>query len=398
MPICECNANSVDFNDMNSYNNQIQKAIKRLELAKKRNEKIAILGDYDADGIAGTLIIYEALLGLGFKNFLISLSGRRRIYDQNKKEMEKFAKEGVSLIIFVDFGVSAIKEIKFVRKKGIDVIVLDHHTPSKVLPPGIIVNFPNGRKAAAGVVFELVKTFYRRQKKLEKETENFLDLAAIAIVADKINLTESNKKIISEGVKKINQGHRAALRVLARKINLKKLTPNNFEKLVDRINFPKGINEENNLFKLMSVKINKKEIVGVVNDVEKHYQKTQKIIEQIFKENIGKLSAELPAPKIIFVENKINWPQPGINGLVANELGKKFNRPVFVYNRLADKIKASGRASKGFNLVKALRSCPAEWFCNFGGHPQAVGFNIPLENLTKIKERLKNYYKSGKHK
>jgi len=379
----------------------IKKAIKRLELAKKRNEKIALWGDYDTDGIAGTSIAYEGLKDLGFDNFLISLSGRKGIYDQGKEEIERFAKERVNLIISIDFGISAGKEIKFAHKKGIDFIVLDHHTPPKIFPQGIVVNYSNGRhrnKAAAGVVFDLIKTFYKYEKRAEKETEKFLDLVAIATVADKMLLTKANKKIIAEGIKRINLGYRPALRGLAKKIKPslgnKKLTSNNFERLVDRIDFPKNINEENNLFKLMSNDAAKGEIRELVNGVEKNYRKAQKIIEKIYKENIKELS--VTKLKVAFVENKINWPQPGINGLVANEFSNRLNRPVFVYSRSGDKIKASGRAPKGFNLVKALRSCSVEIFHNFGGHPRAAGFKASMNNLEEIKECLKKYYQRKK--
>lgn len=373
----------------------IKKAVKRLESAKKRNEKIALWGDYDADGIAGTLIVYETLASLGFNNFLISLSGRKGIYDQGKEEIERFAKEGISLIISVDFGISAVKEISFALKKGIDFIVLDHHTPPKVFPKGIIVDFPDGRRSAAEVVLELVKSLYRHRGKPAKEIENFYDLVAVATVADKIILTPANRKIISRGIKRINKGCRPALLALVKKIRIRKLTAGNFESLVDRINFPKGINEENNFFKLMSVK-DKKEIRSVVNGVIADYRKAQEIIGNILKENFSGSAAEKIMPKVFFVENKFNWPQPGVNGLVANEFVKKFKRPAFVYNRSGDKIKASGRAPKGSNLVLALRSCPSDLFFNAGGHPQAAGFKAPAKNEEKIKECLKNYYQRKK--
>ncbi len=383
---------------INLNKKNIQKAIKRLETAKKRNEKIALWGDYDADGIAGTLIIYEVLKALSFENILISLSGRKGIYDEGEEEIKRFAKEGISLIVSIDFGVSANKQIKFAREKEIDFIVLDHHTPPKILPKGIIVNYPNGRRAAAGVVLELVKNLYRRRKIPKKEIEKFFDLVAIATVADKIILTVANKKIISRGIKRINKGCRPTLRALVKKIKIKKLTTRNFELLIGRINFPKGMNEENNFFRLMSGK-DKKEIRNLVNGIEADYQKAQKIIGKILKENFTELTINNQIlPKAFLVENKFNWPQPGINGLVANEFVKKFKRIAFVYSRSGDKIKASGRAPEGLNLVKALRACPADLFCNFGGHPRAAGFKAPVENLEKIKECLKNYYESGKHK
>jgi len=378
--------------DLNQKN--ILKAVKRLESAKKKNEKIVLWGDYDADGIAGTLIIYEALKDLGFENFLISLSGREGIYDKGEKEIEKLAENGVSLAIAVDIGVSAVKEIKFARKKEIDFIVLDHHTPPKVLPEGIIVNYPGGRLAAAGVVLELVKGLHRSRKLPKKEIEKFFDLAAIATVADKIILTAANKKIISRGVKNINLGRRPAVYALIKKIRIKKLTPRNFETLIVRVDFPEGANEKNNLFQLMlAAPGNKKEIKTLVDKIENHYQQAQKIIRRTIKENSSEVSAK---SEVIFAENKINRPMPGINGLVANEFSRKFGRPAFVFSQSGDKIKASGRAQKKFNLVKALRSCPAALFCNAGGHPGAAGFKAPAENLGKIKECLKNYYQRKK--
>ncbi len=380
---------------MNNYNNQIQKAIKRLELAKKRNEKIALWGDYDADGIIGTLIIYEALKDLGFENFLISLSSRKGIYNQGEEEIRRFAKEGMSLIVSVDFGVSANKQIKFAREKGIDFIVLDHHTPPKIFPSAIVVNYPNGKKAAAAVVFELVENLYRLAKKPKRETEKFLDLITIATVTDKITLTAANKKIISQGVKIINKGWRPGLRALVKKIKLKKLTAGNFGRLAARVNFPKGVNEENNFFKLMSGK-DEKEIKYLVNEMEADYQKAQKAIGKILKENFNDSAADKNSPKVFFAENKFNWPQPGINGVAANEFAKKLKSPVFVYDRSGDKIKASGRAPEGSNLVKALSACPADLFYNFGGHPQAAGFKAPIENFEKIKECLKKYYQRKK--
>lgn len=374
--------------------NGFKKAIERLALAKKRNAKIALWGDYDADGITGTLVLYEGLKDLGFENFLISLSGRAGIYNQGEKEIERMAKEKVGLIISVDFGVSANKQIKLAKEKGIDFIVLDHHLPPKILPSALIINYSKD-KSAAGVVFELVKKLYRKEKRPPEEIEKFLDLVAIATIADKIPLIKSNKKIVSGGIKRINRGCRPGLSALAKKIKIKKLTLNNFERFVDRVDFPKGVNEKNNLFRLMSSE-DKKEIVCLVEEVENHYRKAQKIIKENLKENIAELASQSPLPKVIFIENKINWPQPGINGLVANQLVRKFNRPAFVYTRSGDKIKASARAPRGFNLVKALRFCSAELFYNFGGHHRAAGFKASIENLEKIKECLKNYYQLKK--
>ncbi|MEK7624510.1 MAG: DHH family phosphoesterase [Patescibacteria group bacterium] len=372
----------------------IVKAVKRLFLAKERNEKIVLWGDYDADGISGTLILYEGLKNLGFENLSVSLSGRAGTHERGEKEIEKFAENGISLIVSIDFGISANEKIKAAFKKGIDFIVLDHHTPSGIIPAGIIVNYFDGRyknKSAAGVVFELVKKLYRQAKRPKEETEIFLDLVAVSIVSDKISLTKLNKKIIIEGVKRINRGNRAGLRALAERIKIKNLTVDNFENLVSRIDFPEGIDEENNLFRLMGGG-DKKEIKKLVIKIEKHYQEAQSIIKRIFEKNIKKLNASGSLPKAIFVENEFNWPQPGISGLVANELVKKFNRPVFVYSRLADKIKSSGRAPEDFNLIKALGSCPKKLFDNFGGHPRAAGFKASIENFEKIEECLKKYF------
>lgn len=368
----------------------IQKAIKRLESAKKKNEKIVLWGDYDADGISGTLILYEGLKELGFGNFSIFLSGRKGIYDRGEEEIERFAVEGISLVIAIDFGVLANKEIEFARKKKVDFIVLDHHEPSKVFPKGIIINHFKGDKAAAGVVLELVKSFYRQTKKPVKEIEKFFDLAAIAIVADRIVLTKANRKIVSEGAKRINQGCRPAILALAKKIGIKKLTPEKFKMIVSRINFPKGISEENNLFRLMSVK-DKKGAEDLAEELELNYQEVQKIIGKILEDNAVELGAK-DLPNIIFVENNVHWSLPGINGVIAEEISDKLGRPVFVYSHAGDKIKASGRAQKGENLVRALRVCPAALFFNAGGHPRAVGFKSPKDNLEKIKECLKRYY------
>lgn len=367
-------------------------------LAKERNEKIVLWGDYDADGISGTLILYEGLKNLGFENLSVSLSGRAGTHEQGEKEIEKFAKNGISLIVSIDFGISANEKIKAAIEKGIDFIVLDHHTPSKIIPAGIIVNYFDGRyknNSAAGVVFDLIKKLYRQAKRPKQETEIFLDLVAVSIVSDKISLTKLNKKIIIEGVKRINQGSRAGLRALAERIKIKNLTFDNFGNLVSRIDFPEGIDEENNLFKLMGGS-DKKEIKKLVIKIEKHYQEAQKIIKRIFEKNIKELNASGFLPKAIFVENEFNWPQPGISGLVANELVKKFNRPVFVYSRLTDKIKASGRAPDDFNLIKALNSCPKKLFDNFGGHPRAAGFKASIENFEKIEECLKKYFQRKK--
>jgi len=375
------------------FKKNIKKAAERLWSAKKRNEKIVIWGDYDADGISGTLIALEALKDLGFQNVSISISGRNGIYNKGEEAIKRFSRQGINLIVSVDFGISACKEVKFARQKGIDFIVLDHHQPPKVLPKAIVANWPLKTRAGTGVVFELVKVLYKEAKKPKEEIEKFLDLAAVATVADKISLTEENKKIISGGVKRINGGYRPALLTLSRKINPpsggKKLTTENFHKLVDRIDFPSGANEENNLFRLMTI-ADKKEIRNLVNSIYQNYRQAEKTIKAVYKDNIPKFSFK-PLPGVIFVENKFDWPQSGINGRVADDFIRKLKRPVFVYGRSGDKIKASGRAMPGFDLVKALRSCPANLFDNSGGHPQAAGFKAPVENLEKIEQCMEKY-------
>jgi len=374
---------------------EIKKALQRILKAKKNKEKIGIFADYDADGVPGGVLIYEALEKIGFSPS-VYIPSRCEGYGFSKEALNFFEKEKVSLIIVVDAGTRDFEAIEEANKKNIDVLVFDHHEPGDRLPKAYaIVNpkkkgekYPFRELSGAGVAFKLVQAL-SKYFKIDKEFLKWsLDLVAISVIFDMVPLLSENRVFAKYGLLILENTRRIGLKELIKISGLKERKMDAFVVgfiLGPRINAPSRMYKGRIAFDLLITKDSKKarklaEILDKIN-YERQRETERCILEA--KEMVKK--RKLFKKKVILVGSE-EWPE-GLIGLIASKLKDEFGRPVFVFSRGNKKSKGSARSIDGFHLVEILGELD-DLILKGGGHSKAAGIELENEKFELFYNRL----------
>jgi single-stranded-DNA-specific exonuclease len=382
----------------------MEKAVLRLAAAAEKKERVAIFGDYDADGVTSSVLLSDFL-----KNAL-SLSGQVYIPDRqsegyglNITALDWLKNKKIKLVITCDCGSSNKEEIDYGRQKGLDFIVLDHHYLHQNFPTDyIIVNpkrkeskYPFSELAACGVVFKFIQAFLRREKELIKKGVNperfekwLLDLVAIGTIADCVPLISENRTLVKYGMKVLAKTKRIGLAKLFEKCGIRRDQLSTYDisfLIAPRINAAGRIDHATTAYKLLTTQeINEAE--KAAKDLEEKNYNRQKICEEIVleaKEQIGKAASK---EKILFAA-KEGWPN-GVVGLVAGKICEEFFRPTFILSRGKNEIAGSARSIMQFNVIKAIEEC-RDLLLEYGGHKQAAGIALKNENLEKFVAKMR---------
>ena len=394
--------------------NQMQKAVDRINLAIKNNEKILIYGDYDADGVTSSTVLYKSLEKLGAQNIEVFIPHRETDgYGLNLKNCQKFVNDKINLIITVDCGITNIEQIDFLKKSKIDVIITDHHLEAESLPNAVAIlnpsvkkeNYPFKKLAGVGVAFKLAQALFKSQNNAE-EFEAFekwlLDLVTIGTIGDVSPILGENRTLVKYGLMVLNKTQRKGLRELIRVCSLSngydpndevplgedlyKLNIRNISwQIVPRINAVGRIDHANLAYKLLTTE-DETESIALAQDINSKNLERQKIADQMLAEAEGTFGKVSDTQKILIASKK-NW-LPGVVGLVAGKLKDKYNRPIILFSQENDKYVGSGRSISEFNITQALQEC-VEFLEKFGGHSQACGLTIiKKENLKKFTDKI----------
>lgn len=380
----------------------LKKAANRILKAIKSKEKIVIYGDADLDGVTSVIILKESIKNLGGETSAIYFPDREKEgYGISGKTLFYLKKYSPALFIALDCGIGNFKEVKLAKKLGFEVIIIDHHEILDKVPEASIVvdpkqkgdKYPFKQFATIGIAFRLAKLLLRKQMS-ESLRKNFLELVAIATIADMMPRIDENEIMIAEGLNSLRTSWRPGIQALFELEAFKSLT---LLQQVYKVNSLLNIRDvENRLpaaFRLLTTS-NKKEAEELAKKLlEKGLQKRERI-KKITAEVEEKISGKEAEP-IIF-EGSPDW-ELILLGVVASILSQKYQRPVFLYKEEEEKsdgvVIASGsiRAPAGFNLVEAMKSCSKK-LITYGGHPQAAGFRIANKNLEEFKECLIEYF------
>lgn len=389
----------------------MEKAVERILDAVKSEEKIIIYGDYDCDGIPGSVVLHDFFKKIGYKNFENYIPHRHEEgYGLHKEAVEKFAKNQVSLIITVDCGIADVEAVKHAQDLGIDVIVTDHHLPQETLPPAYAIlnskqeedTYPDDMLCGAGVAWKLVQALLvvGRERKLFDVHEGWekwlLDMAGLSTVADMVPLKNENRALAHFGLKVLRKSPRPGLQKLLRKsgVNQMHLTEDDLGFMVaPRINAASRMDIPIQAFNLLATD---DEIVAgelslhlhKINDERKY------TVAHIVKE-IKKMLTEREIREVIVIGNP-KW-RVGVLGIAANNIMEEFNRPVFVWGREGgEHIKGSCRSDGTVNLVELMSSVSEGFLLGSGGHELAGGFSAPHEKIHLLEDELINSYKKVK--
>ena len=377
----------------------MEKAVQRLITALRVGENILIYGDYDVDGITAVSLLYEAIFKLGGK---VSFYIPNRItegYGLSHQGINAARERGVSLIITVDCGITAVKEVDVAMKKGIDVIICDHHEPSEILPNSIAILNPRRNDcpyqfkdlAGVGVAFKFLQGLYSTLGYDVTSLDPFLDLVAIGTAADIVPLIDENRILVKHGLDRINNNPRHGIFALLESSSLigREIGVNLIVfVLAPRINAVGRMSTAKKAVHLLTSS-SLQQSRNIARVLESENKLRRGIDETTCQEAIEIINHTIDLERTkILVLAKENW-HPGVIGIVASRITEKYNRPTILIS-IKDGIgKGSARSIINFDIYAALNSV-SHLLDNFGGHKYAAGLTIQAENVTKFRKELES--------
>lgn len=379
----------------------MDKAVRRIEQVLENGEKIAVYGDYDADGVTSTAVLYHFFEMLGANVTYYIPDRNEEGYGLNKQAIKKLCENGVNLIITVDNGISAIEEAEYIKQLGMELVVTDHHKAGSVLPQACAVvdahrtDCPSSYKdwSGVGIAFKLICAL--SDGEYEDALDNFSDIIAIGTIGDIVPLTGENRAIVRHGLRKINAGSNIGIDALKSACGQadKKLTSTSVAfTLVPRINAIGRIQKAEEAFRLLiSDDINEAlsiaQTVDDANAQRQHY-------EQLIVAEAEKQLAE--RPKMIYdrvlVFDGLDW-HGGVIGIVAARFVERFGKPCIVITSDGEEAKGSARSIEGFSLYDAISSC-SSMLTRFGGHTLAAGFSLKSCDIENFRKAVNDYAKT----
>jgi single-stranded-DNA-specific exonuclease len=371
----------------------IQPAVARIYRALLSGESIAVYGDFDADGITGTALLVQGLSRLGGRVTPYIPHRLTEGYGLKTAALEKLHQQGVSLVISVDCGITALAEVKRAKRLKLDIVITDHHTLLPELPPAVaVVNpkragsaYPFPELTGAGVAGKLLQALLQGIGK-EEQLSGLFDLIALGTVADMAPLSGENRYLVKEGLKLMNNSPRLGLREI---INQAGLSPGGLDAdsiswvIAPRLNAAGRLAHAMTSYKLLMTD-SPREAQGLAAWLEQKNAERQRLTAKVQARAREQVLAKGITPLLIAAAS--DYPL-GIAGLVAGRLAEEFYRPAIVI-RTGEKLSGgSGRSIPEFNIIAALTGC-SQLLSHFGGHSQAAGFTLPTRNLPQFKRYL----------
>lgn len=362
----------------------MKKVVERIIQARDNKENVVVYGDYDADGVCSSVLLYTALKDIGVDPLKIYLPHRdTEGYGLNSKAIEQFAEDNVDLIITVDCGISNDEEVQLASDLGIDVIVTDHHVEPPQLPTAAyaIINpqvkacgYPFPMLAGVGVAFKVAQALGRTLELGEAYEKWLLDLVAISTVTDCMPLRDENRTLVKYGLIVLNKTRRMGLQHLiasTHKPGDEVTTGSIAFRIGPWINAAGRVDHANVAVDLLLV-----EETAIAETAVKKLDDTnrsrQALTQKMFTE--ANAQAKEQTDNQVLYAYAESWPL-GLVGLVAGKLVSAVGKPAFVLTKNAEEISGSGRSVEGVNMISILQSMP-EMFDRYGGHAMACGFTL----------------------
>lgn len=381
----------------------IKRALNRIDAALKNNEVIYIYGDYDADGIMGTCILYKILSSVSSNVHALLPNRFKQGYGLSCDMIDKLKAADTSLIITVDNGITAVKEIDYASKLGIDVIITDHHECNEELPQAYsILNpkkpnepYPFKDLCGAAIAFKLALAMIE-QKIASYDICELITLAMIGTIADIVPLTGENRIIALIGLNEIKKTKNLALIELMDDANL---NPHEITcadigfKIAPRINAAGRMTDANETIRMFCSNDRSfvKSKVSVLSEINKFRQTEEK---KIYAQAAQIVEHENPDSRYIWVLSNPSWHE-GVIGISAGRLAEEYNRPFILISESDNICKGSARSISGFNIFNAIKNSE-HLLERFGGHSAAAGFSINKKNISEFERRLNEYaYENG---
>ncbi len=378
----------------------MQKAVDRLTLAMRKNEKILVYGDYDVDGTTSVSLVYKFLKQF-YSNVDFYIPDRyNEGYGISIQGIDFAAANDYKLVIALDCGIKAIAKVKYAASIGVDFIICDHHTPDDELPPAIAVldpkridcNYPYKHLSGCGVGFKLMQAFAITNNIDFSKLTPLLDLLALSIASDIVPITGENRILAFYGLKQINSNPSVGLKGILDVCGLsdKEITISDIVfKIGPRINASGRMKLAYEAVELLvsSDHAFAKEKSDTINE----YNNDRKDLDKyITDEAIALIVADKRyAERKSIVVHKPDWHK-GVIGIVASRLSEEYYKPSIVLSNSNGLASGSARSVSGFDIYKAIDSC-RDLLENFGGHMYAAGLSMKEENVLAFTERFEKF-------
>ena len=399
-----------DFSrDVHDYKllHDIDAAVQRILAVIENNEKIVIYADYDADGIPGAVVLSDFFKKINYEHAEVYIPHRHdEGYGLHHDAVQSFIDDGIKLLITIDLGITADKEVAYAHENGLDVIVTDHHEAGEHVPDAVAVvnpklgNYPDPMLCGAAVAWKLVCALCDALRNDEKFNDIapavgwekwLLDMVGIATLSDMVPLLNENRALAWYGLVVLRKSTRPGFTALLRKMYMRKETLLEDDitfMITPRINAASRMAHPIDAYKLLATQ-DPLEAQMMTEHLVRLNDERKKLVAATMREaNKTLKSRELS--DIIVIGNP-EW-KAGILGLVANKIVEEFNRPAFVWSRENGHIKGSCRTWGDCDLHDLMGRAPEGTFIQYGGHKEAGGFTATEEAIHDVEKNLLSVY------
>ena len=377
----------------------MDKAAARITHAVDNMEKIAVYGDYDADGVTSTAMLYSYLETRGADVIFYIPQREGEGYGMNIGAVEYLKEQGVSLIVTVDNGISSVQEVARANELGIDVVVTDHHRPQEILPDAVAVvdayrpddTSPYKHFSGVGIAFKLLMALEDGAGDVEDLLEAYSDLAAIGTIGDIVPLTGENRTLIRAGLERLSQSDRPGVQALLENAGIagKTLTSTNVAfTLVPRINATGRMGAPERAVRLL-ISGYEEEAEVLSEEICADNEERRRVEAEIAEAAFADIEAKGYMKDRVVVVDGENWHH-GVIGIVASRVTERCGKPCMIISRGETEAKGSGRSIEGFSLFEAICAC-GDLLIKFGGHPMAAGITLKPENIEAFRKRINRY-------
>lgn len=388
--------------------NDMDKAVDRIKYAIENKEKILIYGDYDVDGISSVSALYLYLASKGASVCYYIPERISEGYGLNEGAIDKFSQAGIRLIITVDTGITAVKEAEYIKSKGMDIIVTDHHECPDILPDAAcaIINpkrqdstYPFSELAGVGVVFKVICALAGAEN-INEVCEKYLDIVCLGTVSDVMPLYGENRRIVTHGLSAINKNSKNHIGISALLDEaVPESTPGSRRvsastvgfAIAPRLNAAGRIGDVKRAAELL-ITDDENRAKFIAEELCALNRERQAIENKILTEATEKIANEidLENDKVIVLADE-GWHQ-GVIGIVASRITEKYGLPCILITVTGDVGKGSARSIAGFNIYEAIGAC-SEYVLKSGGHELAAGLSLEKQNLESFRHAINDYAK-----
>lgn len=382
----------------------MERAVELILTAVEKQDGICIYGDYDVDGITATSILYLFLKAIGGAVQYYLPDRMRDGYGLNEGAVRELAGRGIRLLVTVDTGISAVREVALAKELGLTVVVTDHHECQELLPAADAVidpkrpddGYPFKQIAGAGVAFKLICALTDRLRAAGAKTDrlpdpfDYIELAALGTVSDLMPLIDENRVFVKEALQRMKKTENQGLKALlaAAEIEPDKISSGAMAfRLGPRLNAAGRMGDASRGVELF-IADNPERATALAQELNEENKRRQETENRITEEALAKIAESGDQSKILVVAGE-GWHH-GVIGIVASRLLERFYRPVIVLAIEGEKAVGSARSVAGFNLFEALCSCK-DLFSKFGGHEMAAGMTLPVKDIDEFRQRLNEY-------